>query len=252
MKSKLVAENIAYGNHARQKLDVYAPCEPSDRMPVIMFWYGGSWRGGSKSKYHTIGKALAGLGTIVIIADYRLHPEVRFPVFVEDAALATKWAEEQTASFGGNPKKIVLMGHSAGAHIASILALDKHYLTQAGVYYSSIAAFIGLSGPYDFYPRPDLKSTFDLSDPAQPWRPINLVKNPKIPFLLIHGGLDILVQPSSSERLAQAITASGGSVVLKKFFLAEHMSTLFGLVWPFSWLFPSKQTIKKFLDSLGT
>jgi acetyl esterase/lipase len=143
---------LAYGTHARQKLDVYPALGAAGAAPVIVFFYGGGWDSGRRQDYAWAGRALAAQGFLTIVADYRLVPEVRFPAFLEDCAHAVRWAQTNAARLGGDPQRIVLVGHSAGAYNAVMLALDQRYLAAAGVDASAIRGVIGLAGPYDFYP----------------------------------------------------------------------------------------------------
>lgn len=145
-----VASAVAYGSEPRQMLDVYAP--HSDQIggrPVIVFFYGGSWNSGTRSGYAFVGRALAAQGFLVVIPDYRLVPAVRYPAFIEDGAAAVRWAKAHVADFGGDPARIVLMGHSAGAYIAAMLAVDDRWLKEDR---RAVRGFVGLAGPYDFAP----------------------------------------------------------------------------------------------------
>ena len=124
--------DIAYGELRRQKLDIYVPpMQPSGQLPVVVFWYGGAWIEGSKNDYRFVGAALAELGYVTVVPDYRLYPDVRFPAFIDDGALAVRWVRENAAEHGGDPARIVLIGHSAGAHLAAMLAFNRVYLDKA-------------------------------------------------------------------------------------------------------------------------
>src|SRR6185369_1820099 len=119
--------DIAYGPLPRHKLDVYLPATPGTGGRTVVFFYGGSWDSGSKDDYLFVGQALATRGIAVIIPDYRLYSEVRFPSFLEDGAQATRWAADKV----GN-EMLFIMGHSAGGEIASMLAANTPYLANAG------------------------------------------------------------------------------------------------------------------------
>ena len=99
------SSNLAYGDDARQTLDVYAPKRP-ERRPVVIFFYGGTWSAGKKSDYAFVGAALAERGYVTVIPDYRLYPEVKFPTFVEDGARAVAWAQQHARDFGGDPDRL--------------------------------------------------------------------------------------------------------------------------------------------------
>src|SRR5688572_24770878 len=141
--------DLRFGDEPRQVLDVYVPqSQGKDLRPVVIFWYGGMWLRGSKEQYRFVGAALANSGYVAVLPDYRLYPRARFPTFIEDGALAVKWVREHAHEFGGDPNAIFLMGHSAGAHTAALLALDGRYLQKVGGDSSWLRGWIGLSGPY--------------------------------------------------------------------------------------------------------
>ncbi|MGH8265331.1 MAG: alpha/beta hydrolase, partial [Steroidobacteraceae bacterium] len=127
--------DIAYGSDPRQRLDVYTPsaAHRSAAMPVIVFVHGGGWDAGSKDLYEFVGRALAARGYLAVLPNYRLFPQVRFPAFVEDTALAVAWTRTHAVEFGGDNRQLFLMGHSAGAQIVMLLALDAHYLARVGL-----------------------------------------------------------------------------------------------------------------------
>lgn len=204
--------NRSYGGEPRQKLDVYAP-EHADHRPVVIFFYGGTWSAGRKSNYAFVGAALAERGYVTVIPDYRLYPKVRFPTFVEDGARAVAWAQQHAADFGGDPDRLVLMGHSAGAHIAALLALDPSYLAAAGVRPHSVAGLIGLSGPYALVPdTTTLHAIFGAPYAESDWQPVHFA-GPRAPAtLLLAGTEDKVVDPAHTERLRDALHSRGADV----------------------------------------
>ena len=167
--------DIAYGSLTRHKLDLFEPVNFRQQpAPVVVFFYGGGWDSGSKADYRFVGRTLAAKGFIAVVPDYRVYPEVVFPGFVEDAALAVAWVFENASRFNGDPTQIFLMGHSAGAHIAAMLALDESYLDAREHSPQQLAGWIGLSGPYDFLPLQSRRLKKIFGDPAprstQRWR----------------------------------------------------------------------------------
>jgi hypothetical protein len=117
---RVAARDIPYGADHRQQLDVYVPSGPTaGPRPIIVFFYGGSWNSGVKNGYGFVGRALAARGFVVAIPDYRLVPQVRFPAFLEDGAAAVRWMRGHAAQYGGDPDRVVLAGHSAGAYNAA-------------------------------------------------------------------------------------------------------------------------------------
>ena len=179
------ARDIAFGPHPRQKLDICIPPGGGANSPVVFFIYGGSWSGGAKGTYALVGEAFAARGFVTVIADYRLVPEVRFPVFIEDGALAMRFVVDGIARYGGDPRRIHLVGHSAGAYNAMMLTLDRRYLAGAGVSPRVIRSAVGLSGPYDFLPLEGAvtTATFGASDNLARTQPITFARRdaPPIP-----------------------------------------------------------------------
>lgn len=215
-------EDIAYGPLPRQKLDFYQPDEPRADGKTVIFFFGGAWDHGNRGEYVFLGQALASQGTTVIIPSYGLFPEVRFPTFLEDAALAVHWAADRVGL-----GKLFLMGHSAGAHIALMLAANTPYLAAANVDRMKMRAVVGLSGPYDFLPltTPRLQDIFGGADRRET-QPINFAKAPLPPALLIHGAADPKVEPGNGERLAAAWRAAGAAVELKLYPGVNHTNVV--------------------------
>ncbi len=207
-------ENIPYGDEDRQKLDVYLPLEAVQNRPVVVFFYGGSWQSGRRQDYRFVGQALSARGFITVIPDYRLYPEVKFPGFLEDGALACAWAKEHGAGLGGNPDCLFVMGHSAGAYIAAMLALDNRYLSQVKLSPEDLGGFIGLAGPYDFLPlrQRQLIDIFGGADDIPETQPINFVSPAAPPALLLHGATDRIASVENTRRLAQRLRQVGRPV----------------------------------------
>jgi acetyl esterase/lipase len=199
--------DLPYGSDPRQRLDAYSPTGAIDR-PIVIFWYGGSWQMGTKSQYAFVGAALARQGYVVFLPDYRLYPQVRFPLFVEDGASAVAWVQRRAREFGGDPARIVLMGHSAGAYMAAFLALNDAALAKAGADTHSILGLVGLSGPYALEPNTEALRTI-FGSPYLPvdWQPVQFVSDHSPPTLLIQGLADQVVAPSHTTRLRDALQA---------------------------------------------
>lgn len=192
-------------------LDIYRAAGPAAEAgaPVVVFFYGGSWTSGKREFYRFVGNALAQRGVLVLIPDYRKAPAHPFPAFMTDAATAVAWARANAASHGGDPKRIYLMGHSAGAQIAALLATDAKYLAVHAMHPTELAGVIGLAGPYDFLPLTDAKVKQALG-PSEGWaltQPINFVNGDEPPFLLIQGDADTRVDPGNSPRFAARLRA---------------------------------------------
>jgi acetyl esterase/lipase len=208
-------DGIPYGELSRQRLDVYTPdakAFPGAR-PVIFFLYGGGWQAGERSQYRFVGEAFASRGFLVVIPDYRVYPEVRYPEFVRDAAKAFAWTHREAARLGGDPAHIVVAGHSAGAHIGAMLAFNDRFLREAGLARADVHAFVGLAGPYDFKPEePSFVAIFSGEGDSDQAMPPRFVHGGEPPALLLIGDGDKRVGRYNQERLAARLQAVGSPV----------------------------------------
>ena len=226
---------IAYGDGPRRKLDIYPGAGTAAKKPVMVFIYGGSWASGRREDYRWVGRALAAQGFLTIVPDYRLAPANVFPDFVADIAAAVRWTHDHAAEHGGDPDRIVLIGHSAGAYNVMMVGLDRHYLDDAGVPQSAIRGVIGLSGPYDFYPwdTPVSEDAFGgYPDPLQT-QPVTFVRADAPPLLLLHGSADTTVRPRNVARLEAREKAAGGQVQSKIYDGVDHKGMVLALARPF-------------------
>ena len=224
--TKRAVSGAAFGPLARQKLDVWVPAKRSATpLPVVVFFYGGGWVAGERADYGFAGRAFAAKGFVTVIADYRLVPEVRFPAFLEDGALAIKWARDHVGAYGGDPRRISLSGHSAGAYEAAMLTLDGHYLRDIGVDPKIIRAAALLSTPTDFYPWTEQRGRDALGQWPRPTetQPISFARADAPPMLLMHGTADTVVRPYNSEHLATKLTRLGAPVELKLYPGKSHI-----------------------------
>jgi acetyl esterase/lipase len=221
---------IAYAPDHGLHLDLY-PAASSESAPVVVFFYGGSWRSGHRAWYRFVGLRLAEAGIVTIIPDYRAFPHVVFPDFMHDAAGAVAWTLSHVEAHGGDPSRVYLMGHSAGAHIAALLATDPRYLEAAGVAREHIKGVIGLSGPYDFLPLTSrqLEEIFPHEAARPQSQPVTFADSRSPPMLLIHGADDNTVWPRNSQRLAALLQEHQVAVDLHVFPGVGHAGTLLAL-----------------------
>lgn len=217
--SRLAASDVAFGPDPRHRLDIYSPDVSARQAPVMMFIYGGGWDNGSKSDYAFVGHAFASRGFVTVIADYRLVPQVRFPAFVDDGALAVKWVQDTIARHGGDGRTIHLSGHSAGAYNAMMLALDGRFLARAGARRGAIRSVSGLSGPYDFLPFEDRRTIAAFGDFPRPeeTQPIRFARRGAPRVFLGTGDQDRTVLPRNSYALADRLKAAGVPTTLKTY-----------------------------------
>lgn len=242
-----ITRSVAYGDGARRTLDVYRP-RGATAAPVIVFFYGGSWQSGNKATYLFVAAALARHGYVTVVPDYRVYPEVRYPGFLEDSALAVRWAKENAARLGGDPQKLFVMGHSAGAYIAAMLALDGRWLQQVGLAPDTdIAGLIGISGPYDFLPlHGTLRTIFGGVD-VPDTQPISHVSRGAPPALLVTGARDGVVSPGNSSRLAAKLHAAGDDATALTYSWVGHLSIIGTFALPLRFLAPVLRDVDAFI-----
>lgn len=228
-----VVPSVAYATGAlagnpRLRLDVYRPSRAAGPLPVAVFVYGGSWEFGRRQDYPFVALELARRGVVVVVPDYRVYPEARFPDFIDDTAHAVAFAHRTAAAWGGDPRRVFVVGHSAGAYNAVMLALDPHYLAAAGDNRDAIAGTVGIAGPYDFLPieRPDIQAVFASAPDLGITQPIGYADGRNRPLLLLHGAADETVLPRNTEALAAQVAAHGGPVAVKLYSGVGHIDIL--------------------------
>jgi len=209
---KRVARDLAYGPDRRQTLDIFAPTGASTTpRPVVVFFYGGGWDSGSKVDYGWAAQALAARGFVVAVPDYRVVPQVVFPAFIEDAAAATAFVGQIAGQYGGDPSHLGVIGHSAGAHLAMMIALDRRYMAAAGAP-DLIKAAAGLAGPYDFLPFdvPSSINAFGRAPDPTLTQPVTFARADAPPLWLGHGTDDVIVHAEDTTILCDRMKAVGG------------------------------------------
>lgn len=224
-----------YAEGPRGGIDVYAPKATAAAAPVAVFFYGGSWDSGRRQDYGWAARALAAAGFLTVLPDYRLYPEVRFPSFLDDGARAVRWAADHASALGGDPTRIVLVGHSAGAYNAAMLALDSRYLMSAGVAPARIKAFAGLSGPYAFLPLdgPITRRTFGEAPDLLATQPTTFASRSAPAAFLATGDKDTTVFPRNTQKLAAALREQGARVEERHYAGLDHAGTVLALSRPF-------------------
>jgi len=234
--SKAPTVAIAYGDDARQKLDVYVPeGKAGTAYPVLVFYHGGAWRDGERDGYGFLGRAFAARGIVTVIADYRKTPKHRFPTFVEDAASSVAWVHANISKYQGDPEKLFIMGHSAGAHIIMMTALDKQWLAVKGLEPSIIKGAIGLAGGYDFLPLTTDSSKIALGGwpDLTETQPITYARADAPPLLLLTGDADTVVKPRNSTSLQAKMDNLGGKSELKIYAGIDHADIVMAISRPY-------------------
>jgi acetyl esterase/lipase len=247
-----VGDGIPYADAPRHRLDVYAPEQRGAPAPVVFFIYGGGWSRGDRGDYQFVGRALASRGYIAVIADYRLVPEVRYPGFLEDSANALRWVQDNIAAYGGDPNRVFLAGHSAGAYNAVMLALDPSFLREYGVT-MPIRAVAALSGPYDFYPFEygEVREAFGDAPNPQGTQPINLITAEAPPMFLATGTSDPIVRMQNTEHFAQRLGSQGVWVSTQFYDGFGHMEPVIAMGALWRWRMPILDDMTTFFQRFG-
>ena len=247
-----IARDIPYGPDPRQRLDIYAPRLRRPDAPVVVFFYGGSWDSGRRQDYLFVGASLASHGYVAVVPDYRIYPQVRWPAFLQDSAEAVRWARDHSAAYGGDARKLVLMGHSAGAYNAAMLTFDGRWLGAVGMTPNrDLRAMVGLAGPYDFLPlhSDELKEIFGPAAQLPDTQPINHVGPGTPPLWLGTDAHDHVVDPGNSSRLAAAVRVKGGQAEVHVYPRLNHQLMIGTFAAPLRWLAPVHSDVTRFIDA---
>jgi acetyl esterase/lipase len=241
-------QDVAYAPGPRHAMDIYLPAASENSPPVVVFFYGGGWTHGDRAQYRFVGRSLAACGVMTIIPDYRVWPETGFPGFLQDAAASVAAARDEARRRGGDTTRLYLMGHSAGAYIATMLALDPVWLAGAGIdARRALAGVMGISGPYDFLPLDDpvLEEIFAPVGPRT--QPITFAANAGAPLLLVSGADDRTVRPANSTRLAARVRETGGHAETMVYPGIGHVGALAAFATPLRFLAPVRADACRFL-----
>jgi len=249
--------NLSYGSDPRQQLNIFIPhvedfAVPANGYPVVIFFYGGSWNFGSKEDYRFVGEALASRGIVTVIADYRLYPQVQYPDFLMDCAMAVSWVKQHLGDYKANPQQIFLMGHSAGAYNAAMLALDGRWLNTQGLSNNMFKGWIGLAGPYNFLPieNEDVKPVFFHPNYPINTQPLELASGAAPKTFLGVSQSDKLVDPErNSKKLAMKLKSLGVQVTLKEYSNTSHTTIMGAFARPLRFIDPVLQDVVAFVQT---
>ena len=245
-----VRAGLAYGPDPRHKLDVYVPQGLNGPAPVLLFFYVGAWSSGDRSQYLAFGQSFASKGIVTVVADYRLYPQVKYPAFAQDAALALAWVHAHVREHGGDPARIFVSGHSAGAYNAVMLASEPKFIEAAGGRLDWIRGVIGIAGPYDFLTLtdPDYIDMFHGAN-NQDAMPVNHVDGKRPPMLLATGSDDGTVLPRNSDRMAAKLKAHGNSAEVIKYPGVGHVGIILSLAPGFRGKTTLREDMLRFIRS---
>ena len=254
-----VSKDILYGTESLQDLDMYYP-KPlaqamqaqnsiADRYPMVVFVHGGSWESGSKEDYAFVGQSFAQAGYITAVINYRKAPEHVYPDYVEDAAQAIAWSFDNAADFYVDPKRIAVVGHSAGAFNAVAAVSNEGFLAPYGVSPSDISAVVGIAGPYSYDFRKFSSATAFASD-ATPDEvmPDRHIKGAQPPYLLLTAENDKIVHDTNTIKMTKALKEQGATVETGKIKGASHATSIGAMAPPLRWLNDVRPQVLNYLD----
>jgi len=244
-----VEKDIPFGELSRHMLDLYIPDDVKPDAPVVVFFYGGSWKMGDKRDYKFAAQGLTTLGYVVAVPDYRLYPQARYPAFLEDCAQAVVWVYRNLPQHGISPENLYLMGHSAGAYNAAMLALEPSYLKKAGGNVKWLRGVVGLAGAYDFLPitGEDIKLVFASEEQLERTQPVHYARANAPRMLLLTGSEDSIVYPTNSQSLAKALKGKGSDATYREYKGVGHIGIILGLNTSFPWNKQVRQDIAAFI-----
>ncbi|WP_282608764.1 alpha/beta hydrolase [Pelagibius sp. Alg239-R121] len=240
---------IGYGEDPRQTVDVYLPADDAPK-GLLVFFYGGGWDSGDKSDYRFVAAAFTAAGYAVAIPDYRLYPQVRYPDFLQDAAGAVSALAAHPDLSTLVPERTFIAGHSAGAWITVMLALEERWLQSGGVDPNQLAGVVGLAGPYDFDPRlyRTTRQSFGHVKAIELTQPVNFARAGGPPLLLVHGAADTTVEAVDSRILAERIQAAGGRADYQFYDDIGHSRLVGALAPQLTWIAPVQADMLTFMD----
>lgn len=243
-----VVEGEVFDTETGLRLDVWRPDATSGEYPIIIFGYGGGWSSGARDHYGFAGRALASLGYVTVIPDYRLYPQARFPDFVEDFAAAVAWTHDNVGMIGGDADRLFLAGHSAGAYNVMMVALDRQWLGRHGKQADIVKGVAALAGPYDFHPFDVDASRNSFGEYPKPHmtQPVNFARGDGPPLLLLTGSDDVVVGPYNSHNLRKRTLAAGGHVEYREYPGLDHYDIIMSLSRPFRSKAPVLDDMAKF------
>jgi acetyl esterase/lipase len=232
-----VEKDIAYyegddADKVKHKLDLFVPKDKKD-FPVFFFIHGGAWVHGDKNTfgiYSSLATNLAKQGIGVVLTNYRLSPGVKHPEHIKDVARAFAWTYKNIEKYGGRPDQIFVSGHSAGGHLAALLAVDDAYLKTEGLSSAKIKGVIPVSGVYRF-PDKFLPLVFgDDEEVRKKAAPIYHVKGDLPPFLILYADHDLPgCDKDQSEAFCKGLNDKGTKATTLEIKDSNHIAILLSL-----------------------
>lgn len=246
-KGYAVQHNLAYGLKARQRFDLYRS-DQTGRKPLLIFVHGGAWRHGDKSAYKFVGEAFTREGYDVVVVNYHLAPQYKFPHYVNDLAVLLNHLEQHQQSLHISTKQIALIGHSAGAfNIASLLYHPQQFELK---HPEHIKALIGIAGPYHFDYKGDVlaEHAFELDVPYQQVMPYYFVKKNQVQHFLMMAENDQIVKANNSYDFAHQLSTVDNHCEIITIPRTGHISIMGSMSSLFSRFFQTKAEVLRVLE----
>lgn len=246
--------DLAYGTDPRQRLDLYLPPSTVQAKPfTLIFIPGGCWGACDtfpKEDYRFVADPFVAQGYGVAIVNYRLFPDVRFNTIIADVAAAVEFVTAQGKGLGVPAENLVLMGHSAGGHMAALLALDERHLQPSTR--ARLRGWIGFAGPYDFLPyTEDYQPALFAPEQRYPdSQPVNFVSADDVPALLLYGNADTRVKPRNILGLSQRLAQQGVTFQARCYDGIDHAGIIGALSRPLRGRQPVWADVLNFLRQL--
>ena len=208
-------KDIPFGHTGSLKLDVYKPKTKSEKKDILVFIHGGNWSNGSKKLYRFFGRGMARKGILTVVIDFRQYPSATYSGMAMDAAEAVAWIRQHAAEYGGDPEKIFVAGHSAGAHLAALISTDNSYFDSLEIkspvkgcilidpFGLDMYTYLKKEEPYKY----DVYRTVFTKDSVQ-WKrgsPVNHLHPGMPPFMLFRGGRTYPNIVEGTDRFAEAL-----------------------------------------------
>jgi acetyl esterase/lipase len=232
-----LARDVVFDPEMAPRLDVYSPAEGAGH-PVLFFVHGGGWQSFDKVIHAPVARRLLPEGMVVVIPDYTLHPEAGYEQMAREVAAALRWTLENVEAYGGDPGRVVVAGHSAGAHLAGLALMDPRFLAAYGHSVSEICGFVGMSGVYDVQAEYDfwqaqgehprlIEEVMGGQQNFGQASPLRYVRRDLPPILLIHGDRDKTVPFSIATEFQAALEGAGAESELSVYAGQGHTDYLF-------------------------
>ena len=254
-----VSKDINYGDAPLQNLDMYYPKPLAQAMqtqsvidksyPMVVFVYGGSWENGSKEDYAFVGQSLAQAGYVTAVVNYRKAPEHVYPDFVKDTAKAIAWSYDNAPKFHADPKRLAVVGHSAGAFNAVAAISNSDFLAPYGMSPSDISAVVGIAGPYSYdFRKFDSASAFASDATPDEVMPDRQIKGKQPPYFLLTAENDKIVYDTNTIKMTQALKDFGATVETGQIKGASHATSIGAMAKPLRWVNDVRAQVLTYLD----